>query len=378
MERRTYYELLGVKRTASRIEIRRAYRKLARKYHPEINPGDRVAEVRYRRITEAYEVLSDSAEREQYDTSGAKPATEDVETAAGYGFEGFDFSISGRSNADVFTEIFGREEASSLSKGAMRGEDVQHSLGISFEESLKGLTASFQVNRLIACETCEGWGHLPSNRSQTCRTCQGRGRTTQARGHMLFARPCPDCSGSGAVDRQDCPDCQGVGRMVKEETVQVQIPPGVDDGSKVAVPGFGNEGRSGGNTGDLYTMIQIVAAEPHPFFTRKGDNLFCTVPITFSEAALGCRVEVPTVEGVVKVRVPPGVQSGQKLRLSGRGAPSLRGSGRGDLFVTIQVVTPVVYDDRTQELLRELARLHPENPRSELFVAFEKDKGVLQ
>ena len=378
MERRTYYELLGVKRTAVRIEIRRAYRKLARKYHPDINPGDRVSEVRYRRITEAYEVLSDPGEREQYDRSGAKPTTENAEAAAGYGFEGFDFSMSGRSDADVFAEIFGREEVSSRSKGATRGEDSQHRLGISFEESLKGLTASFQVNRLIACETCEGWGYLPANRSQTCRACQGRGRTTQARGHMLFARPCADCGGSGVVDRQDCPDCQGVGRTAKEESIQVEIPPGVDDGSKVAVPGLGNEGRGGGSTGDLYVLIQIVAAEPRPFFTRKGDNLFCTVPITFSEAALGCRVEVPTVEGSVKVRVPAGVQSGQKLRLSGRGAPSLRGGGRGDLFVTIQVVTPVVYDDRTQELLRELARLHPENPRRELFVAFEKDKGVLR
>ena len=378
MERRTYYELLGVKRTATRIEIRRAYRKLARKYHPEINPGDRVAEVRYRRITEAYEVLSDSGDREQYDRSGTKPAVENAEAAAGYGFEGFDFSMSGRSNADIFAEIFGREEASAFSKGVMPGEDAHHRLSISFEESLKGLTASFQVNRLTACETCEGWGHLAANRSQTCRTCQGRGRTTQARGHMLFARPCADCGGSGAVDRQDCPDCQGVGRMLKEESVQVQIPPGVDDGSKVAVPGLGNEGRGGGRTGDLYVLIQIVAAEPRPFFTRKGDNLFCTVPVTFSEAALGCRIEVPTVEGSGKVRVPPGVQSGQKLRLAGRGAPSLRGGGRGDLFVTIQVVTPEVYDERTQELLRELAQLHPEDPRRELFVAFGKDKGVLR
>jgi DnaJ-class molecular chaperone len=164
--------------------------------------------------------------------------------------------------------------------------------------------------------------------------------------------------------------------MVREETREVEIPPGVDDGSKVAVPGLGNEGRGGGRPGDLYVLIQIVPAEPDPFFTRKGDNLFCTVPITFSEAALGCRIAVPTVEGSVTVRVPAGVQSGQKLRLSGRGAPSLRGRGQGDLFVTIQVVTPVVYDERAQELLRELARLHPENPRRDLFVAFEKDKGV--
>ena len=378
MEKRSYYELLGVKRAASRIEIRRAYRKLARKYHPEINPGDRVSELRYRRITEAYDVLSDPGERDSYDRSGAKRTEDVAEPAAGYGFEGFDFSMTGQSEADIFLEIFRRPATASPLRSAVPGEDIQHRLGISFDESLKGLTASFHVNRLVACETCEGWGHLPANRSQPCRACQGRGQATQARGHMLFARACPDCGGSGTVDRQDCPGCQGLGRESREETIEVEIPPGVDDGSNVVVPGTGNEGRGGGGTGDLYVLIQIIPAERHPFFTRKGDNLFCTVPVTFSEAALGCRIEVPTVEGSVKVRVPAGVQSGQKLRLSGRGAPSLRGGGQGDLFVTIQVVTPTAYDERSQDLLRELARLHPENPRRDLFVALEKGKGVLR
>jgi molecular chaperone DnaJ len=378
MERRGYYELLGVKRTSSRIEIRRAYRKLARKYHPEINPGDRVAELRYRRITEAYEVLSDPNERDAYDRTGARRNEELPEPAVGYGFEGFDFSMAGRSEADVFPEIFRRRQPVSPSKGVVPGEDLQHRMSISFDESLKGLRTSFQVNRLIACESCEGWGHLPANSSQRCRACQGRGQTTQARGYMLFTRVCPDCDGSGSVDRQDCPDCQGTGRASRQETVTVEIPPGVDDGSKVVVPGRGNEGRGGGRTGDLYVLIQVVPAEPHPFFTRKGDNLFCTVPVTFTEAALGCRVEVPTVEGTVKVRVPAGVQSGQKLRLAGRGAPSLRGGVRGDLFVTIQVVTPTAYDARSQELLRELARLHPDDPRRDLVVLVEKGKGVLR
>ena len=378
MEKRGYYELLGIKRSASLVEIRRAYRKLARKYHPEINPGDRIAELRYRRITEAYEVLFDPEEREVYDRSGARRTTEAPEPATGYGFEGFDFSMTGQSEADVFPEIFRRPESSHRSKGAVLGEDIQHRLSISFEESLTGLTASFQVHRLIACEMCEGWGHLPANRSQTCPACRGRGQATQARGHMLFTRACPECGGAGSVDRQDCPDCQGVGRSGKQEAVTVEIPPGVDDGSRVVVSGLGNEGRGGGRTGDLYVLIQTIPAEPNPFFTRKGDNLFCTVPVTFSEAALGCRIEVPTVQGTVRVRVPAGIQSGQKLRLSGRGAPSLRGGGKGDLFVTIQVVTPAAYDERSQELLRELARLHPEDPRREVFAAFPKGKGVLR
>lgn len=371
MERRDFYDLLGVKRTASSAELRRAYRKLARKYHPDINPGDRVAEVRYRRITEAFEVLSDAGEREQYDRLGAKPAEESTEPVASYGFEGFDFSMRGKLDVDIFPELFRSPRSRVRSEGALRGEDIQHPLGISFEESLRGLTTTFQVNRLVACQTCEGWGHLPANRTETCSACGGRGRATQARGHMLFARPCLECGGSGILDRQGCPDCSGAGRMAKQDTVSVRIPAGVDDGSKVAMPGKGNEGRGGGRTGDLYVLIQIVPAESTPFFTRKGDNLFCTVPITFTEAALGCRIDVPTVDGRVKVRVPAGVQSGQKLRLSGRGAPSLRGEGRGDLFVTVQVVTPVVYDARSQELLRELAQLHPENPREELLVALE-------
>lgn len=375
MEKRSYYDLLGIKRSATRVEIRRAYRKLARKYHPEINPGDRVAEVRYRRITEAYEVLSDPGERDSYDRTGAKRVESGAEPATSYGFEGFDFSLAGRSEADVFPEIFRRSPSAPRSKGAARGEDIQHRLGISFEESLTGLTASFQVNRLVACETCEGWGHLPANRSQPCRACHGRGQATQARGYMLFTRACPECGGSGSVDRQSCPDCRGLGRETRQENVSVAIPAGVDEGSKVAVPGRGNEGRGGGPTGDLYVLIQIVPAEPHPFFTRKGDNLFCTVPVTFTEAALGCRIDVPTVEGTVKVRVPAGIQSGQKLRLTERGAPTLRGEGRGDLFVTVQVVTPKAYDERSQALLHELARLHPDDPRREVFEALEKGRG---
>ncbi|MFQ5789138.1 MAG: molecular chaperone DnaJ [Acidobacteriota bacterium] len=379
MDRSDYYALLGVKRRASSAEIRRAFRKLARKYHPDINPGDRVAETHYRWLCEAYEVLSNREERDRYDRLGAQPAAKPAEPVTIYGFEGFDFSLTGvtgeTETSGLFTEIFRSQHSRARNGGEVPGEDLQHRLSISFEESLRGLRASFQIARLIACSSCAGWGEVASGRHRTCSACGGRGKATQARGHMLFGKPCPECDGSGLVDREPCPDCRGVGRRAREQAVQVEIPPGVEEGSRVALPGRGHEGRGGGRTGDLYVLIHVA---PHPFFSRKGDNLFCTLPVTFSEAALGCRLEVPTIEGSVRVRVPAGVQSGQELRLSGRGAPSLRGAGRGDLFVTVKVVTPVVYDERSKEILRELARLHPENPREQMASQAVDQREVLR
>lgn len=362
MTDRDYYSLLDVERSAPLKEIERAFRKLARKLHPDINPGDEAAEVRYRLICEAYEVLSNPERRQRYDREGTKPVIPPPPRATGYGFAGFDFTLRGRLDRDIFPKIF-RPRPEAERQGPSRGEDIEHRLTISFEESLSGLTASFQLSRLVACPHCQGWGEVGSAAPRVCRTCEGRGRLTQSHGHMLFTRPCGDCGGSGSIDRETCVACRGAARQRREETLSVRIPAGVDDGSRVAIPGKGNEGRGGGPAGDLYVRIHVLS---HTFFHRKGDNLFCTVPVTFAEAALGCRIEVPTVEGSVRIRVPAGVQSGKMLRLSGRGAPSLRGEAKGDLFVTIQVVTPVVYDERSQELLRELARLHPENPREEL------------
>lgn len=358
-----YYVVLGVKRTATEAELKRAFRRLSRKFHPEINPGDHVAEIHYQQICEAFEVLSNPEHRERYDSLGERPSEEPEETLARFGFEGFDFSLSGEADTDVYPEIFRRPEKSRLEE-ERRGEDIQHTLSMSFEESLHGVTATFQINRLISCRTCEGWGEVTAEEQQTCGACHGSGRSTRTRGFMLFARPCPECGGSGILDRQTCPDCQGVGKLPTEETITIRTPPGVQDGYRIVLPGRGSEGRGGGKTGDLYAHVLVT---PHPLFTRKGDNLFCSVPITFTEAALGCRIEVPTVEGTVTVRVPAGVQSGQKLRLSGRGAPSVNGEGRGDLFVAVQVVTPAIHDHRSQEIFRELEELHPENPREGLW-----------
>ena len=359
MERVDLYEVLGVKRTATTTEIRRAYRKLARKFHPDINPGDRLAEVRYQRISEAFEVLSDCDERERYDRQGlSRP----VEAPPTYGFEGFDFTSAAPSDAHVFQEIF----APSAPERAATGENLLHHLTMSFDESLRGLETTFRVRRLVACADCAGWGQVASGSPSPCEPCRGTGRLTQSRGHMIFAKPCPACGGAGAVHlarcRRSCAACKGAGRTAREEVVRVRIPAGVEDGAKLRVAGKGNDGRGGSGTGDLFVRLQVT---PHPFLVREGDHLFCTVPITFTEAALGCKLELPTPESVA-IRFPGGTQSGQILRVPGRGASSPRPrAGRGDLHLTIQVVTPRVYDEKARALLRELERLHPENPREE-------------
>jgi molecular chaperone DnaJ len=358
MNRNDYYALLGVESNASPAAIRRAFRKLARKYHPDLNPGDNVAAVRYRRIYEAFEVLTDPGKRESYDNEGHSPSQEAQEEPLRYGFEGFDFSLGGEKNADIFPELF--RQLSPGESRRERGEDIHHRVALRFEESLTGLSASFQITRSLTCETCQGFGGIPSSDPGPCNACGGRGRAMQAHGFMLFARPCSACRGTGRLASERCPDCRGAGRSTETESIRVDIPPGVSDGDKLVVPGKGHEGRGRGGPGDLYVHVQV---HPHPLFARKGDNLFCTLPVSFTEAALGARIEVQTLDGPVTLRVPAGVQSGQKLRLSGRGAPSRIAGARGDLFIVVKVVTPQVYDDRSRELLRELDRLNPMGAR---------------
>ena len=358
-----YYTLLGVKSTASKAAIRRAFQKLARKYHPDLNPGDNVAAVRYRRLYEAFEILIDTEKRERYDTQGSGPPEETREEPTRYGFAGFDFSLEGERRPDIFPELFrssfppepGRRE---------KGEDIHHRLALRFEDALTGLETTFQISRFHTCGTCQGSGDIPSADPVLCGACSGRGRAMRVHGFMVFAKPCAVCRGTGHLAREVCPDCRGAGRTSRTETVTLQVPMGVTDGDKLLVPARGNEGRGAGAPGDLYVDVRV---HPHSLYSRKGDNLFCTVPVSFAEAALGARIEVPTPDGPVTLRVPPGVQSGQKLRISGRGAPSRRADVRGDLFIVVKVVTPAVYDDRSRELLRELERLNPlgsRNPRS--------------
>lgn len=366
MARRDYYVLLGVKPSASKAEIRRAFQKLARKFHPDINPGDNVAALRYQRIAEAFEVLMDPDRRERYDMVGVATETERRPEPARYGFEGFDFTLSGAREADIFPELF-RPRSSPSEGGPKDGEDVHHRLSISFEESLQGAVRTIAIGRHVACEECDGWGEVPVTEARACPFCKGRGRATQARGFMLFTRPCGPCGGSGTVTRERCSACAGAGRTSASHEVSIEIPKGVADGDRLSLPGMGNHGRGTGRSGDLYVHVEV---RPHAMFAREGENLFCRVPISFREAALGAKIKVPTPEGRVTLRVPAGVQSGQKLRLSGRGAPSRRSpTGKGDLFVQVQVVTPDVVDDRSRVLLEELDQLNPVESRSPIEIS---------
>ncbi|HLE70082.1 MAG TPA: J domain-containing protein [Vicinamibacteria bacterium] len=355
-----YYTLLGVKSNASKAAIRRAFQKLARKYHPDLNPGDSVAAVRYRRLYEAFEILIDTERRERYDTHGSRPSEETREEPPRYGFAGFDFSLEGEKGPDIFPELFQSSLAPEPGRRE-RGDDIHHRLALRFEDTLTGLETSFQIVRSHTCGTCQGFGDIPSADPVPCTACSGRGRAMKVHGFMIFAKPCASCGGTGHLARELCPECRGAGCTSRPETVTLLVPRGVSDGDKLLVPSRGHEGRGAGAPGDLYVDVHV---QSHPLFSRQGDNLFCTVALSFAEAALGARIEVPTPDGPVTLRVPAGVQSGQKLRISGRGAPSRRADARGDLFIVVKVVTPTVYDDRSRELLRELDRLNPLGPRN--------------
>jgi molecular chaperone DnaJ len=393
-----YYAILGVARDAKPEAIRKAYRHLARKYHPDVNPGNKSAEEKFKQISEAYEILSDEKKRKIYDQygfysdnippGGYQPSASPGDAArayasggtagpGGFDFSGFDFSNfeprpggraggedSGFGFRDIFSQIFSRNPASGAEEedqAETRGRDLEHHMHLSFWDAIRGTQVRITVNRNETCPTCKGTG-TGKGPATVCSTCDGKGRVVRQSGAMRFEGPCPDCNGTGKR-KPPCPTCSGAGFVTRPETFEVRIPPGVDQGSRVRVAGKGNTGRNGGPPGDLYIVTDV---EPHPVFERKGDNVYVKVPVTIAEASLGAKVEVPTIDGPSTIKIPPGTQSGQKLRLRGKGAPSLRGEARGDQFVEVQVVVPKVADERSKELLRELARLNPEDPRAEL------------
>jgi molecular chaperone DnaJ len=363
-----YYELLGVPRKAAQKEIRQAYRKLARKYHPDLNPGDKSAEEKFKQVQEAYDVLSDTKKRQMYDQFGfdaerrtaAPPEQEQPGTH--FDFGGFDFGGSSGTNfRDLFGQFF-RGGAGAAAAEAEPGSDLEYGIEIDFWEAVRGTVKKVTISRLETCETCGGSGAV--GQPQTCEVCGGTGQVSQVSGRMRFNVTCSRCGGTGKV-RPICRVCGGEGRVRRAETIDVRIPAGVQTGSRVRVPGHGNAGTHGSPPGDLYFIIEVKA---HPFFQRRGDDLYAVVPITVSEAALGAKIEVPTLDGRSLLRVPPGTSSGQKLRLREKGVSSVRQPGkRGDMYVELQVVVPKPVDERVRDLLRELARLEPENPRQDLF-----------
>jgi molecular chaperone DnaJ len=361
-----YYRILGLERKASPAEIKRAYRKLARKFHPDLNPGDKTAEAKFKEIQEAYSVLSDVKKRSQYDQFGfvgEQPSPGAGQRTYSPGFEGFDFSEAGPANfTDFFENLFGRG-ARAARAGPERGEDLHYTMRIGFEEAVSGLQTRIQLTRLVSCPACQGSGRAHSSGRGPCPTCGGSGRAHLQRGSMKFATTCPVCRGTGVGQGEECRDCVGQGLRQRTEHINVKIPAGVDAGSRVRVPGKGNAGPNGGPSGDLYISIEV---NPHPYFKRDGANILLRVPITVPEATLGAQIEVPTLQGRATIKIPPGTRSGQKFRLKEMGAPAPGGRARGDEYVEVAIVPPAVRDQKVKDLMNELARLSAENPREKI------------
>ncbi len=366
-----YYAILGVPRNAKEAEIKKAYRRLARKNHPDVNPGDKSAEERFKRMQEAYDVLNDPKKRAVYDQYGfySENFKEQPPGGQGRGFQGFpnfsgmDFNESGQSSfRDVFSELFGGGFGHGRTSDPAKGLDLEHHLNISFYESIKGLSTRMTLKRTNACSSCDGSGLDRSSEQQTCPRCQGSGQEGKSHGFMRFSSPCRTCAGAGRIGGK-CKACNGSRTAQVQETITVRIPPGAANGFRMRVPGKGNAGKAGGPPGDLFLILSVRA---HEFFKREGNDIVCTVPITVTEAALGTKIEVPSIDGKTLLRIPPGTQSGQKFRLRGKGAPSLKGDIPGNQIVEVRVVVPKVADERSKEILRELARLNPENPRSSI------------
>ena len=406
--KKDYYELLGVKKSASAEDIRKAFRKLARKYHPDVNPGDKAAEEKFKVMSEANDVLSDAKKRKIYDQLGfysdnIDPAAAEAYArggatgAGGFGgfpggspgggppgagapgvhfdFGGFDFSDlfeggRGRKPAesgaggfrDIFSGMFSGGRGAAAESGPEPGSDLEYQVNVPFWTAIRGGVMRLSITRREVCGNCHGQGFIES--PGKCPECNGSGQVTQQGGRMKFNAPCPRCHGTGK-NISTCPGCHGESSVERGEPLEVRIKAGTRDGQRIRIPSKGNAGARGGAPGDLYAIIR---AGEHPVFRREGDDIYLAVPVTATEAALGAKVEVPTVDGRTVLKVPPGTQSGQKLRLREKGVPSATKDGaRGDEIVEIKVTVPMPRDEKTKELLRELARLNPENPRAELF-----------
>jgi len=352
MSKRCYYECLGVGRGATEEEIKKNYRKLAMQYHPDRNPGDQEAEEKFKEAAEAYEVLSDREKREIYDRYGH-------EGLNGIGFRGFSgFDDIFTSFSDIFEDIFGFGSGRPRTRTAQRsGADLRYDIKISFMDAAFGTTTDIEVAKAERCHECRGSGAAPGTAPETCSQCRGRGQVTQSSGFFTISSTCPQCRGQGIVITKPCMSCRGSGRSRITKNVQLKIPAGVETGSRLRLRGEGEEGEFGGQNGDLYVFIHV---EPHELFERRDNNIYCQIPISFVQASLGATIEVITLTGTEKLKIPKGTQNGTIFRLKGKGIPHLKGFGRGDQIIETVVKIPTNLNRKQEELLKEFAKLSGE------------------
>jgi len=365
--KRCYYETLGCQRGASADQLKSAYRKLAKELHPDRNPGDHDCEHKFKEVNEAYDVLKDDQKRAAYDRFGHAA----FENGSGRGASGFDFASS---FTDIFDDLFGEFTGGRRARRQNRGQDLRFNLEVSLEECFKGRNAQIKVPTAVACEGCGGTGAEAGSKPEQCPTCSGIGKVRAQQGFFTIERTCPSCRGSGRIIRNPCKTCHGMGHVQKERTLAVDVPPGVEEGTRIRLAGEGQAGLNGGPAGDLYLFISV---KPHAIFQRDGHDLYCRAPVPFVTAALGGGIDVPTIDGGrAKVTIPDGTQSGHQFRLRGKGMPVLRGgSMSGDLYVEVVVETPVKLSKKQKELLRAFEKESEPGcqPESEGFLAKLKD-----
>lgn len=371
MSKRDFYEVLGVSRTATEADIKVSFRKLAMKYHPDRNPGDGEAEIKFKEINEAYQILMDPQQRAAYDRHGHAAFEQGGRGGAGFG-DGFASSM-----ADIFEDLFGdfagRQRGGRGQGGRERGSDLRYNLEITLEEAFAGKTAELKIPSAMSCEACSGSGAKAGSKAKTCSTCGGHGRVRAQQGFFAIERTCMACQGRGETIENPCPTCRGEGRVMKERTLSVNIPAGVEEGTRIRLAGEGEGGLRGGPAGDLYIFLSV---KPHALFQRDGADLFCRVPISMANAALGAEIKVPTLDGAeAEIVIPEGTQTGKQFPIKGRGMTVLRSKSRGDLYIQVVVETPRNLNARQRELLKEfLAESNGETqPESESFFGRVRD-----
>jgi len=367
-EKRDYYEVLDVHRNASETEIKKAFRKLAIQHHPDKNPGDKESEEKFKELTEAYEVLSDPEKRAQYDQFGH------AGLSGGGGFYNGGFG-GGAPFGDIFSDIFGDIFGGGRQRGrGRRGDDLQYTLEINFEEAAFGVETKIDIPYNKRCEECSGSGAKPGTEPKTCPTCRGAGQIRLQQGLFSISRTCSQCNGEGRVVDNPCQKCRGAGSVRDRKTLSVKVPQGVESGNRLKLVSEGGQGTKGGPNGDLYVLI---AVRDHSIFTREGNDVVCEIPVSFTQAAMGCETEVPSLDGKISLKIPEGTQSGKIFRMRGKGIPALQGYGRGDQLVVIRVETPINLNKQQKDLLEEFARISGESTQPMRKGFFDKVKDIL-